>query len=399
MDRRSFLKLGTTLGLGMPFMSSILTSCNEDVEFFRKFEVNFSGNVLIIGAGAAGLMAGHLLKQNNINFQILEASDTYGGRVKESSNFADFPIDLGAEWIHTNPSVLARMLNDPNVQANIDIINYNPESIYLWDGSNLKKRNFFNNFYGEYKFKNSSWFSFFDDYIVPGIVNNITLNSPVTNIDYTGSRITVTNTAGNTFEADRVIVTVPLAVLKQGNITFTPALPQAKTNAIQQVDMPDGIKVFMEFSEKFYPDLLGFGNLGDLIDDSSGEKLYYNAAFRKNSGSNVLSLFTVGEEASFYTNQPSDSKTIEAVINELDQIFDGKASRFYKKHVIQNWSKSPYVLGSYSFGSDEATRIALVEPINNKIYFAGEVYATPDSSTVHGAGESAFVAVERLLKG
>lgn len=399
MDRRSFVKLGTTLGLGMPFMSSILTSCNEDVEFFRQFEVNFSGNVLIIGAGAAGLMAGHLLKQNNINFQILEASDTYGGRVKESSNFADFPIDLGAEWLHTNPSVLARMLNDPSVQANIDIINYNPESIYLWDGSNLKKRNFFNNFYGEYKFKNSSWFSFFDDYIVPGIVNNITLNSPVTNIDYTGSRITVTNAAGNTFDADRVIVTVPLTILQQGSITFTPALPQAKTDALQQIEMPDGIKVFMEFSERFYPDLLGFGGVADLLADSSDEKLYYNAAFRKDSNRNILSLFTVGKEASFYTNQPSDSKTIEVIINELDQIFDGKASRFYKKHVIQNWSKSPYVLGSYSFGSEDATKAVLTEPIDNKIYFAGEAYATPDSSTVHGAGESAFVAIERLLKG
>ncbi|OJJ16946.1 hypothetical protein BKI52_29965 [marine bacterium AO1-C] len=383
----------------MPFLSSTLTSCNQDVEFFRQFEVNFSGNVLIIGAGAAGLMAGHLLRQNNISFQILEASDTYGGRVKEASNFADFPIDLGAEWIHTNPSVLARMLNDPNVQANIDIINYNPESIALWDGSNLKKRNFFNNFYGEYKFKNTTWFSFFDDYIVPGIANNITLNSPVTNIDYTGSRITVTNAAGNQFEADRVIVTVPLTVLQRGSITFTPALPQTKTDALQQIDMPDGIKVFMEFSERFYPDLLGFGSLTNLIDDSSGEKLYYNAAFRKNAASHVLGLFTVGEDASFYTNQPDDNKTIEVVINELDQVFEGKASRFYKKHVIQNWSKSPYVLGSYSFGSDEGTQAVLKETINNKIYFAGEAYATPDSSTVHGAGESAFVAVEALLKG
>ena len=399
MDRRSFLKLSTTLGLGMPLLSSTLTSCNQDVEFFRQFEVNFSGNVLVIGAGAAGLMAGHLLRQNNISFQILEASDTYGGRVKETTSFVDFPIDLGAEWIHTNPSVLARLLNDPNAQANVDIINYTPESIHFWDGSKLKKRNFFRNFYGEYKFKNTTWFSFFDNYIVPGIANNITLNSPVTNIDYTGNRIAVTNAAGNRFEADKIIVTVPLTVLQQGSITFTPPLPQAKTDALQQIEMPDGIKVFMEFSERFYPDLLGFGGAADLLNDSSGEKLYYNAAFRKDAASHVLGLFTVGTDASFYANQPDDNKTIEVVINELDQIFDGKASRFYKKHVIQNWSKSPYVLGSYSFGSDENTRVALTEPIDNKIYFAGEAYATPDSSTVHGAGESAFVALEALLKG
>lgn len=49
----------------------------------------FSGNVLIIGAGAAGLSTGHLLEQRGIDFNILESSPTYGGRMKRTNTFGD----------------------------------------------------------------------------------------------------------------------------------------------------------------------------------------------------------------------------------------------------------------------------------------------------------------------
>ena len=39
--------------------------------------------VLIIGAGAAGITAGHLLAERGVDFEILEASSTHGGRVRK----------------------------------------------------------------------------------------------------------------------------------------------------------------------------------------------------------------------------------------------------------------------------------------------------------------------------
>ena len=66
--------------------------------------------VIVIGAGAAGLYAAYSLKRRNVDFEILEASSRIGGRVKETRDFADFPIDLGAEWLHTEPEILQRML-------------------------------------------------------------------------------------------------------------------------------------------------------------------------------------------------------------------------------------------------------------------------------------------------
>ena len=55
--------------------------------------------ILIVGAGVAGITAGHILAEHGVDFEIFEASATYGGRVRKVDDFVDFPIDLGAEWI------------------------------------------------------------------------------------------------------------------------------------------------------------------------------------------------------------------------------------------------------------------------------------------------------------
>ena len=68
---------------------------------------DYQGEVLIIGAGAAGLAAARVLEQNQIQYTILEASHRHGGRLMADTTFADFPIDLGAEWIHNNPCASA----------------------------------------------------------------------------------------------------------------------------------------------------------------------------------------------------------------------------------------------------------------------------------------------------
>lgn len=398
MNRRNFIRQCAVMGAAAPFMTSLLSSCtNDETTFYPRFEVNFSGKVLIIGAGTAGLIAGHVFRQHGIDFQIIEASSVYGGRVKATKSFADFPIDLGAEWIHTNPSVLAKLLNEPNTNASIDIIKYAPDTLYLWRNGKLRKRNLYTNFYQEHKFKSTTWYSFFEQYIVPNIADKITYNSPVSTINYTGNQVEVTNTAGTLFNADRVIVTVPLNILKNGSINFQPDLPQVKQDAFDQIDMPDGIKVFMEFSERFYPDLLFFGNVGEILSGSSQERIYYNAAFRKDSGRNILGLFTVGADATVYATQPTEEALIKYMLAELDTIFDGKASRYYQKHVVQNWSKEPYIQGSYTSQEDENLKNVMREAIDNKVYFAGEAYAV-NHSTVHGAGESAYSAVEVLLK-
>lgn len=400
MKKRDFLKIGAALGLGLPFLGHLLSGCSEEDINTELFDVNFDGKVLIVGAGAAGITAGYILQRHNIDFEIIEASAVHGGRIKKTETLADFPIDLGAEWLHDEPSMLAQMLRDDSIQDNVEMIEYAPPKISVWRDGKLRKRNFFSNFYAEYKFKSTTWYDYFERYMIPGIQRQIRYNQPVAAIDHSGSEVTVRTANNETFTGDRLILTVPLTILKNERIDFTPAFPADKTAALEKVDMPDGVKVFIRFRENFYPDIAFEGGIIENgLGGAEGEKIYYNAAFRKDSDSNVLALFTVGAPATVYATQPSEEALMTYIMNELDEWFDGKASANYEAHVIQNWSAEPYIGGSYSHYEDEDVQSTLKRAIDNKIFFAGETYAPSASiATVHGAALSAYDAVEALLK-
>ena len=401
MTRKEFIKNTSVLGMGLPFLSALLNACEKEDFSIIDTASNYQGKVIVVGAGAAGITAGYLLQRQGIDFQILEASSIHGGRVKKMDGFADFPIDLGAEWIHTNPSILAELLDDPNVDAKVDIIKYRPQTYYFYNNGELKRRNFVRNFYGEHKFKNSTWFDYFDQYMIPSFQEKIIYNSPVAAIDYSGGQVKLSTTNGQEYAADKVLITVPLTILQQNFIQFSPALPNNKVEAIQSITMPAGLKMFIEFSECFYPDMLIEGTIGEFLAGGDGDRIFYNAAFRKEANRHVLGLFTVGEVARRYTDLDSNDAIFNKVMEELDTYFDGKASQHYVQHIIQNWSAEPYIRGSYSYDytqNRDRTISTILEPINNQIYFAGEALNYYDSSTVHGAAQTAYQALEVMFE-
>ena len=110
MTRKEFLKICGLLGIIAPFNASCITR-----SLLNNISNKFEGKVIIIGAGAGGLSAGYLLEQLGIDFEILEASSNFGGRMKINTYFADLPIPLGAEWIETNCEIFSEILNDDSV--------------------------------------------------------------------------------------------------------------------------------------------------------------------------------------------------------------------------------------------------------------------------------------------
>ncbi|MEO1258421.1 MAG: FAD-dependent oxidoreductase [Bacteroidota bacterium] len=385
MTRKEFLKMCGVLGVGFPFQATV-TSCSEEDITPGSVE-----KVLIIGAGAAGLSAGYLLNQRGIDFEILEASSNYGGRMKRTNDFANFPIPLGGEWLHVEKGVLDEIVNDSSIQVNVETTPYDPNVDYgLFEGQQISVADV--GFTIDQKFINSTWFDFFEDYIVPSVEAQIKYNKIVESIDYSGDQVLV-KTANEEFSADKVIVAVPVKILQNGAITFTPELPGDKSDAINNVTVWDGCKAFIEFSEKFYPTFTAF----ETIPESAGQKLYYDAAYGQNTTQHILGLFAVGVEAHPYIERTGDD-LINYMLNELDAIYDNKASASYVKHIFQNWNAEPFANGAYIYDDEDWRRVrTLGESVGNNLFFAGDAYTTgEDWSSVHTAARSAKRAVQEL---
>jgi hypothetical protein len=256
---------------------------------------NYSGAVIIVGAGAAGLAAAKVLESNKIKYVILEATERYGGRVKADTTFADFPIDLAAEWIHNLPGILDVLSGRDNAASPPELVPWLLQESCEWDGRSLKTiSTFTNNFafrvFPEYKFKRSTWYRFVRERFAEKVEHRIQYSSPVAEVDYSKGQVTVTTTTGKRFVADKVIMTASVGVLRSGNIRFVPALSAQRTRALDAVEFKPGFKLVLKFSVKFYPDGINWA----LPSEDDGERGWYDMAFKKDAKSNVLGFLCTG---------------------------------------------------------------------------------------------------------
>ena len=366
MTRKEFLKICGLLGIIVPFNASCIAR-----SLLNNISNKFEGKVTIIGAGAGGLSAGYLLDQLGIDFEILEASSNFGGRMKINTNFAEFPIPLGAEWIETKCEIFSEILNDESVHLDVKTIKDTPD----------------------YKFINSSWYNFYEIYIVPRILEKIAFNSVVEKIDYSEEKISVSTSQGFKV-ADKVIVSVPLKILQVGDIEFIPDLSKKKQSVIKSAQIWDGFKAFFEFSKKFYDS--GFEKI--IENSNAGQKIFYDASFGQNSDNNIIGLFAVGSAVGKY-NSLSKSQLKDVVLKELDILFSNQASTNYKKHLCHNWNKEPFIKGGYlSDYADWKDVRRLGESVENKVYFAGGEYTDGENwVSVHTAALSAKRAVDEIF--
>ena len=106
-----------------------------------------------------------------------------------------------------------------------------------------------------------------------------------------------------------MILTGSIGVLRSNAITFNPPLPAKKITAIQDIEFLPGFKLFMRFSDQFYPDVI-------TSETSSGEKTYYDAAYGKESQDHVLGLLSTGISAQEYYLLGNSDSIVSSVIQE-----------------------------------------------------------------------------------
>jgi len=357
-------------------------SCSKE-EKSVNVKSDFQGNVIIVGAGAAGLAAAKKLEEKGIGYQILEATDKVGGRIQKNENFADFPIDLGAEWIHEDKSILNYLINQPENEPNIETILYQPMNVQQVVGNTISQIpnqdmiDYYADYITEYKFKNTTWYDYIDENFAQNIEQNIIYNSKVTTVDYTGNKVVLTTENGTEYQADKVILTVSVGVLKSNAISFNPPLSLEKTTAIQDVEFLPGFKLFMKFSDQFYPDVI-------TCETSSGEKTYYDVAYGKESEDHVLGLLSTGTSAEEYYTLGSSDEIVTSVLKELDTYYNGLASQNYvNSYLYKDWSQQAHVQGTWTSDA-EASSNTLNTSIDDKVYFAGETYNEYGISQVNG---------------
>ena len=358
----------------------------------------YDGKVIIIGAGAAGLAAAKVLQLNGIDYEILEATERYGGRIKKDSLLADFPIDVGAEWIHSNPVVLNILKGKKGNEIDEELIPYHLENAYSWNGLEYEKvskskLDFDYNFMPESKFKKSTWYDYIEKNIANKVKHKIKFSSAVTEIDYSKNKVIITTENGKSHKADKVLVTVSIGVLKSNKIKFIPELSQEKKESIESVSFLPGFKLIMKFDEKFYPDAIN-------CNTTSGEKVYYDIAFKKETKTNILGLLVTGNSTKKYYAYKTEEKIVGSAITELDAIFNGKASEsFSGEYIIENWGQHNFTMGTWTQAFQEKNRNLKIlnQPINKKIYFAGEINDIYNQMGVPGAVLSGFNSIDKLM--
>ena len=441
MDRRHFIKKTTLFSIGgLLVPSAFLSACKKESLFE---DLNYDGKVIIIGAGAAGLYAAYILKSKGINFQILEASPNYGGRLGKLTGFANFPIDTGAQWLHGKNSILGDLITKSNTKLTLDdsetkywfnnqLVNSLPQNTAIFEGDDLPDISYTdyalqNGLGNEYKYiveniagdqgaaasrlsvfgnnqDEENWNSGDDDFkfqetffdlidtqIANQVKDSILLNTIVSKIDYSQPTIQITDSNNNSYNADKVIITVAIPILKSADIQFIPALPNEKTTAFSKIGMDAGMKVFLKFSNKFFDqNIIGGPICAAYADDSIG----------KAQNDHVLLAFVMGEQAEYLTSLGSDTSITTALLQELDTMYNGQATTSFIASHVQNWTTNPFVKGAYSYstiGMGDARNIA-AQPINKKLYFAGEAMNTNGHhQTVHGAVETGYREVINIL--
>lgn len=225
----------------------------------------------------------------------------------------------------------------------------------------------------------------------------IQYNKVVESIDYSGTQVNIICEDGTSYLSDQVLVTVPLSILKSGMINFTPSLSAAKQTAIDTIGMDAGMKINIRFTEKFWdPEIC------EMTLKNEGTLAWDPTYFKIDATDNILTFFVMGLRAETLSALGEDA--IGVILNEMDELFEGAATDFYLDHFIIDWYKEPYIKGAYSYPSPNtyesltsSQRLTLAEPVDCKVFFAGEATSNYHPATVHGALESGARAALEII--
>jgi len=414
--------------------------------------------VIVIGAGIAGLAAAQLLKSKGIDTLVLEGRDRIGGRIwtdrslgvpmdmgaswihgpqgnpitalaaqAKAKTFvtnddslqyfnhkgqevttAQFAKDEAAYYamLKQIESLVERLPTDITVQEAIQRINpqhlrnlamqYRLTAYMEFDSGGTIERL-------SAQYWNSDELFPGNDVLFPNgydaVTNllaqglNIKIKHIVNGIAYGDRQVTVKTNQGE-FVGERAIVTLPLGVLKSGQVSFNPSLPQEMTSTIQKVEMGMINKAVLVFPKAFWnPKTQYFG----LETDVKGKYPYFLNALTF-SPAPALMTFGFGNYGLFM--ERFTDKQITADIMQNLRLMFGKNIPNPTKVLVSRWTADPFARGAYcytSVGVNNKDYEKLGQSVQDKLFFAGEHTSSKYRGTVHGAYLSGQRSAQQLL--
>jgi monoamine oxidase len=452
MERRKFV-LDTLKSIPLILIApNLLAYCakKEDI-------TNPNGKtVLIIGAGISGLAAAKKLKDKGFTVIVLEAQEKIGGRLRTDRSLG-IAFDEGASWIHgPNGNPITNLASqagantyltdddnlavfDNNGTAYSDTF-LNSQYTQFENALNAVRRagtqtdsfqTIFNSLYPTqvnnrlWKYMLSAYLEFdtggdisklsskyfFDDEAFSGkdvIVTNgydkvanllgqgldIRLNSRVTEINYNATKSLV-KVNENSIEADYVIVSVPLGVLKNTSISFQPSLPASKLYAIQNIQMGNVNKFLFIWDTPFWDTNIQY--IG-YTPETKGKFNYLINMKKFLPTTNGLMTFAFGDYATV-TETMTDAQISGEVMAQLKTIY-GNSIPNPTNMLRTKWGQNINTFGAYSFATNGTTSAdfdTMATEINNKLFFAGEHTERDYRGTVHGAYLSGIREADKII--
>jgi monoamine oxidase len=225
-------------------------------------------------------------------------------------------------------------------------------------------------------------------------VFDVRLNTRVQTIDASAKEIRV-QTDGGVLEFDRVVVTLPHAILARRGVQFSPDLPDWKYQAIDAIGSGAADKIALEFDSPFWDMNQQFfgirrAGLGDV-------EIFLNAG--RYSKKAVLVGFVFGNE-SRRTAMNANGGLGDGIMNALRKAFGADVPE-PRRVVLTDWSGDEFSRAPFAIpvvGSTRQHFDALAKPIGSRIYFAGEHTIFDYRASVHGAWISGLRAAQEIMR-
>ena len=409
--------------------------------------------IIILGAGAAGLAAAADLARAGRRVLVLEARERIGGRCwTRRLPGVSTPIELGAEFIHGQPDVTLRLLKESGLTAIDSVresryvksgrlvpINAFAEAQRALRGARLSRDVSFATFLARRRLSERTrsfarlmvqGFDAADPKLVSarsileewaggdsmgasqprpvggygplleslaaralGAGARLRLQAIVREVRWRPGAVEIAGEfAGKRFveRAQRAIITLPLGVLQSGEVRFRPA-PRGTARALRRLESGPVIKAALCFDEPFWEER------------SQGTAFFHSprAAFPTfwtplPTRVPYLVAWAGGPKADRLARL-SEEKLIAEALRALRSIF-GRVP-VPRAALVHDWRRDPFARGAYSYVrvGGEGARENLAAPIGDTLFFAGEATDTEESGTVAGALRSGERAARQLV--